>query len=254
MDIKLFDANCSIGKRFSAEGPDTSHRNDILGIMDKKGIDMALVYHVMAKENYLMEGNTRIVEETSKKPRLLPCWVVMPHYSGEFVKPAELFGLMKAYGVKAVRVFPVYHRINLYTWLWEELFSMLAYHGIPVFIDFSNSGWSQDIDWDGIHKICSSFPGLPVVLLRQGQVADRYMYFLLDKHRNLYMETSYYQVNDGIRSLVARFGAERLVFGTGMPVYQPDCPIDALLNSGIHEDDIRKIACSNLERILGEVV
>lgn len=253
MKITFFDANCAIGGGLSAVNSGIRDSEGLLRVMDKKGIDRALVFHSLAKENLMKKGNAKIAEEAARNPRLLPCWVAMPHYSGECESPADMLKGMKKLGIKAVRIFPVYHKVNLHIWLWEELFSVLSRHRIPVFVDFSNTGWSQEIDWDGIHKICLAFPELPLILLRQGQVADRYLYFLLDKHRKLYLETSYYQVNDGIGSLVRRFGPERLVFGTGMPLYQPDCPINALCQSGICEEDIRKIACLNLENLLEEV-
>ncbi|MDD2502651.1 MAG: amidohydrolase family protein [Clostridia bacterium] len=250
MRSMFFDVNCMIGQRFSYENTIFKDGKALLKIMDNKGIDRALVFHSLAKENFIDEGNLEVVKEAESSARLLPCWVVMPHYSGECRSPEEIVKAMSVANVKAVRIFPEYHRIKLYTWIWEELFSRLEAFKIPVLIDFSNIGWSQEIDWDGINNTCSSFPNLPVILLRQGQVADRYIYYLLDRHRNLYLETSYYQVNDGIYSIVQRFGAERLIFGTGIPVFQPDCPMSALLYSGISEKDFEKIAGKNLENLL----
>lgn len=250
MRTMFFDANCMIGQRFSYENAVFKDSKALLKIMDKKGIDKALVFHSLAKENFIDEGNMEIFKEAELSKRLLPCWVVMPHYSGECKSPGEIVKEMAAANVKAVRIFPEYHRIKLYTWIWEELFSQLEACKVPVLIDFSNTGWTQEIDWDGINAICNCFPDLPIILLRQGQVADRYIYYLFEKYVNLYLETSYYQVNNGIASIAAKFGAGRLIFGTGMPFYSPDCPINALIYSGLSEDDIRMAAGENLDRLL----
>lgn len=251
MDIKFFDANCMIGQRLSENKFESG--DILLKHMDNYGIDKALIFHSLAKENYLDEGNGLTLSESSKSDRLVPCWVVMPHYTGESPNPEVLSDRMRDGGVKAVRIFPVHHKINLYTWIWHDLFSRLEDLRIPVLVDFSNISWSQQIDWDGVNNICREHKNLPIILLRQGQVADRYLYYLLDKHDNLYLETSYYQVVNGIYSLVERFGAERMVFGTGMPFYDPNCPINALLSSGISEKNIRLIASENLENILNRV-
>lgn len=250
MRTMFFDANCMIGQRFSFEDAIFKDGKALLKIMDSKGIDRALVFHSMARENFIDEGNLEVVREARSSERLLPCWAVMPHYSGECQNPGEIVKAMAAANVRAVRIFPEYHRIKLYTWIWEELFSRLEACRAPVLMDFSNTGWTQEIDWDGINAICGRFPHLPLILLRQGQVADRYIYYLLERHGNLYLETSYYQVHNGIASIAAKFGAERLIFGTGMPFYSPDCPINALLYSGLSEEDIRMAAGENLDRLL----
>ena len=253
MQEMFFDANCMIGQRFSYENAIFKDGKALLKIMDNKGIDRALVFHSLAKENFIDKGNKQVVREAEFSERLLPCWVVMPHYSGECPSPGEIIKAMATANVKAVRIFPEYHRIKLHTWIWEELFTQLEACKVPVLIDFSNTGWTQEIDWDGINAICTRFPGLPLILLRQGQVANRYIYFLLEKYSNLYLETSYYQVHNGITSIVAKFGPRRLIFGTGMPFYSPDCPMSALLFSGISEEAIRMAAGENLDMLLKEV-
>ncbi|MEN6315019.1 MAG: amidohydrolase family protein [Clostridiaceae bacterium] len=250
MQTMLFDANCMIGQRLSFEDVRFNDGKALLKIMDSKGIDRALVFHSLAKENFIYEGNLEVVKETRDSDRLVPCWAAMPHYSGECQSPENMIKGMAAANVRAVRVFPEYHRIKLYTWIWEELFSRLEVCKVPVLIDFSNAGWTQEIDWNGINEICRHFPELPLVLLRQGQIADRYIYYLLEKHSNLYLETSYYQVNNGIAAITERFGAKRLIFGTGMPFYSPDCPINALLYSGLSEEDIGLAAGGNLDNLL----
>lgn len=250
MGIMLFDANCMIGQRFSPKEAKFTNSESLLKTMDSKGIDKALVFHSLAKENFINDGNMAILKEVMGQDRLIPCWVVMPHYSGECQKPEDIIKSMKDNKVKAIRIFPEYHRVKLYPWIWHELFFELEKYKVPVLVDFSNVNWSQEIDWNGINNICSEFPNLPLILLRQGQVADRYIYYLMDKHDNLYFEISYYQVNNGIYSLADKFGANRLIFGTGMPFYQPDCPINALLYSGLSEKEIKKVAYENLEKLL----
>lgn len=250
MQAVLFDSNCMMGQRLSFKDARFNDAKALLKIMDSKGIDKALVFHSLAKENFINEGNLKIAKETENSDRLVPCWVAMPHYSGECQSPEDMIKGMAANKAGAVRIFPEYHRVKLYKWIWHDLFTRLEAGRVPVMVDFSNVNWSQEIDWDGINELCTSFPDLPLILLRQGQVADRYIYYLMDKHKNLFLETSYYQVNHGFASIVDKFGAERLIFGSGMPVYQPDCPISALLYSGLPEKDIQKIAGQNLENLL----
>lgn len=49
------------------------------------------------------------------------------------------------------------------------------------------------------------------------------------------------------------FGVDRLVFGTGLPLYDPRLPIGGLLFSGLSEVDMKSIAGDNLRKLLGGV-
>src|SRR5919202_3418584 len=103
----LFDANCMLGRR-SIHTPlgMPATADELEAEMDRLGIAEALVYHGMALDGHPWEGNQRLLREIEGRPRLHPCWVLLPT-TGEMPPPAQLVAEMRARGVRAARMCPV---------------------------------------------------------------------------------------------------------------------------------------------------
>ena len=237
MEFDVLDINCILGKQmdpFAIKSP-----GELLSIMDSRGIDEAFVSapaHVIGVPN------------TGESKRLYPVFNAIPHYTGECSPPV----LMEA--CHAVRVFPVFHRVKLHLWLWKELLDVLCEHRLPIMVDFSNSGWQDDFDYDSIHQICETYPDIPVIIMRASASCDRYLYKLWDMHMNLYIDTSFYQPNHGLHAVTSRFSARVLLFGSGLPRVEPDSPLNAVLHSGLSEEDMALILSGNAKRIIKESI
>jgi predicted TIM-barrel fold metal-dependent hydrolase len=250
MNLPIFDANVLIGSRMSYPDLQFETVESLIESMDEHGITQCLVYHSLAKMNNPTIGNQLLVDMIQSEKRLHPCWAVLPHYTGESLDPQALIEEMKIHHVRAVRAFPTVYNVELHLWLWEELLAELQRYRIPLFLDFNNANWSMKWDWDGIYRILSAYPELPVILIRVGMMANRYLYYLLKRFQNLFIETSYYQNNNALVDVADRFGSERLIFGSGMPQYDPRLPLSAVEYSGLSEEDKKNIFGGNLERLL----
>ncbi len=245
----FFDSNCVIGKR-SVRRPGQPGEaeiyllEDLLAEMDYAGIDDALVYHSLAKEYVPMLGNRKLMDEISGHERLHPCWVVMPAGTGEMPHPRALVGEMLERGVKAVRLFPQEHSFSLSDWCSGELLRELEKHSIVAIMEIDQIGW------DGLNGLCSQCPNLPLIITGLGYRINRYLYPLMDKFENLYVETSQYQNHKGVEAICARFGAERLVFGTKLPYFAPGPAMTMINYSLISDEEKKMIAGGNLSRLL----
>ena len=251
MRYRVVDCNCMLGGQMAYNR--INRVENLLSIMDEKGIDSAVVFSASAKEIH-QGANEKLGEILSSCDRLLPCFVALPHYTGECKEPAAMLDDMRRCGSRAVRIFPEHHRARLHIWLWKDLFDALCEKRIPLLIDFSNPNWSTDLDYDGVRSICLAYPDLPVVLMRASASADRYIYSMLDHCPNLYIDMSYYQPHRGIYNIVSRFSSGRLLYGSGLPEYEPDCALSAILNSGVGKEDMRRILAGNWERLWGEAL
>ena len=67
------------------------------------------------------------------------------------------------------------------------------------------------------------------------------------------MDISRYELDGGIRDFCANYGAERLLFGTGFPRWNPGGPILMLAQADITSKERELIASGNLLRILRRV-
>jgi predicted TIM-barrel fold metal-dependent hydrolase len=252
MAIQYFDSNCMLGQWNRSSGKCFYEDEDIIMEMDRAGIEKCIAFSSMAKYDDIVEGNRILVEKTRGSMRVLPCAVAIPQQPGLFPEAKEFCEFLAGNNIRSVRIFPKLHGVNLYKWLWEDLFTELEKRRIPVFVDFVIDHWSEGIDWQQILDMCEAFPNLPFILLRMGE-ADRYLYKLFCKAPNLYIETSYYLVHNGLEQFEKSGYANRLIFGTGMPVYGPFAPLGMLALSGMSEKGLGLAAGGNLERLIGEV-
>ena len=70
---------------------------------------------------------------------------------------------------------------------------------------------------------------------------------------NLYLDISYFQLNRAIEVVAEKFGAERMIFGTGMPVFDPRLPITGLVFSQLNDKEKALVASGNLMRLIGQI-
>ncbi len=246
----LFDANVMLGpcpRRLTNALEDVP---SLLATMDASGIQRALVTHAVAKWHDPATGNQRLVEELAGQDRLVGCWVVLPSHTGEVPSESEQVSQLLAAGVRAARLCPVTHRLSLEPFEIDPLLAALAERQVPLLLDFDNRHWSEPRPWSFLERACRGHSDLPVILLREPQGNLRTLYALLDHCPNLYLETSYLQGHDAIQLIVERWGAQRLVFGSGLPVWDPALPITGLSYAGLSPSDRSAVSSGTLDGLM----
>lgn len=250
--LRFFDVNCRIGPDELALAGAPLDAASLERVLDAAGIGEALVYASVAQMYSPAEGNGQLAHLIDGSPRLHACWVLLPESTREL--PDGVAKLMLGAGVRAARVFPARHRFSLAKWCCGPLLDDLAHAQIPLLIDYEVSHWSdRAVNYPEVEAVCSAHPTLPVVLCRVGVADDRYLYPLMQQLPNLYVDTSYYEVEGGIEEICDRFGARRLLFGTGLPVFAAGGPVCQLCYARISDAEKQLIAGGNLRALLGGV-
>jgi predicted TIM-barrel fold metal-dependent hydrolase len=222
--------------------------------MDRLGIAEAVVCHSSAGGYGPLVGNANLTAEISAARRLYGSWVVLPQHTDEMQPPNLLVEKILATGARAVRMFPARHRFLLSEWSANELLEKLSEHQLPLFLDYDRTHWAENVvDYSSVFRICKEFHALPLILVREGIGSARYLYPLLEKFDNLYIETSYYQAACGLEDISTKFGARHLLFGTGLPIYDAGPPMSMLLFSEISPEEKRMVAGDNLRSLLKAV-
>lgn len=239
----FFDCNSQIG-RYGVKHPEAfTGADELVKEMEYSGISEALAYHSMAKEYAPSVGNEMLLKEIEGKP-IHPCWAVMPHNTGEMPPPDELLGQMARHGVKAVRAFPAAQSFRLSDWCAGPLLDMLEAKKIPLLLDMDQTSWED------VAGILKAHPALNLMLLRTSYRIDRMIYPLFEKYENLRIEAATYQVTLGIEEVCRRFGAERLLFGTGLPFTEAGPSIAQIAYAEISDGEKQLIVGGNLTRLL----
>lgn len=244
--LNFFDCSLSFGRRKIVERGSFYTKEDLLKYMDLYGIKRGIVYHSLAREDEMINGNNFLLEEIKSDSNLIPAWVVMPHHTGEFYAPDVLKGKMKEKGIRFVRMFPSDRdgRYSLSPWNCGELFSLLNETEVPVIIPLTS------ITFDEIFEILSRYTNLRLILSDLNYRIDRNLYPLLKQLPHLYLETMGYKVNGGIEEICSKFGAHRLVFGSSMPEKSGASAVTMINYARISTEEKKMIAETNLENLL----
>jgi len=229
---------------------------DLLMEMDRLGIAGGMTYHVLAHEHAPAVGNAELLRELAGHDRLSPVWVVMPAHTAELPPSRELIAQMLAAGVRMARMFPSSvmdgHRFSLSEWCSGDLLSALAEVRMPLAVDFTLFRRGEP-PWDDIYSICEHHPRLPLILIDIQGRNNRTLYALLERFDNLYIQTAGFNVHDGLEDVTRRFGAHRLLYGSGYPVQSMGAARLHLGRALVGEEQKAAIASGNLLRLLDDV-
>lgn len=245
--LNFFDSCAMVGWR-SNRHPETIWRvEDFVRDYEYYGIGAALVHHAVAVEYHQDVGNRRLLEEIRDFPHLFPQWVVLPGHTGEMAPADELIAEMLARGVRAARIYPAMHGFPLSEAVAGPLLAALAAHRLPLFADVT------ELSIDAAASLCERYPELPVVLCGVAWGSDRQLEPALERAPNLHIETHAFQGHRAFERFVRDFGAERLIFGTGLPDCSPGAAVMMPLYEAISAEERALIAGGNLLRLLREV-
>ena len=249
--MDIFDMNVMLGPTRTDREPCFRTPGALLAEMDRLGISEALVHATHAEMGHPEDANAWVVKATRSHPRLHPCWAVLPPGTGELPEPQELVAQMRAHGVRAARIFPGVHVFPLLERILRPLLKALAEAEIPLILDQGRTSWSQLTDWRAVFEIAEAHPTLRLVLIREGGATARALFGVWDAFQNIYIEASYIQESRIVEEITDRFGHRRLLFGTGMPAWDPGGPMGLLAGARISDNQRADIAGNTLRRLLG---
>lgn len=248
--LKFFDVNIYTGKRMDDFLKRGITGEELLQKMKQLNIERALVYHILQRDGHPEIGNEVLIKEISDKPQLYGILTGLP-FSTDEVKKFN-FRELRDKKIAGFNLFPKKHNYLLNRTTMGDFLSEIEYRRFPVFL-YPMSGFS--VEWRDIYSLLEKFPQLVCVLCDIGiWNTDRYTWPLLERFPGVYLESSLLSLNEGsLEETVKRFGAERVVFGSGYPERYIEGAILQLTHSKISEEDKEKIAYRNIERVIGEI-
>lgn len=254
-DIRFFDAFCQLGRNMHMPEGQPETVDALLAAMDHYGIHEALVIDALAKDANPAAGNARLLERVAGQPRLHPAWTALMPHSRELPAPGELLARMEAEGVGALFLFYRAFDIRLDDWGVDELLEPMAQVRAPVFLCPDAAGARPAVDqtdWPAVVSLCRRFPQLPVVVTEARiYKTQRSVYSALAACPNLRLDLRSIWLHGRIEFICREFGAERLLWSSGLPGLEPGVPMMQLAYSAIEEGELRLIAGENLRRLLG---
>jgi predicted TIM-barrel fold metal-dependent hydrolase len=241
----LFDVNASFGKP-SSENSDFPSLRDRLSTMDRLGISRALVWNVESVQNHALSSNEKLLEEIRNTPgaagRIFPALSASGLMTYEREGLASLKRQMKAVPCRALRFNNAFGRLTLMQ-LAPVIKSICTLK--PFIILAQDQASVADI-----LEFAETFPDVPLVLTNVIWGPCITVFDLMRRRRSILMDTSWFHTFEAIELAVKHFGADRLVFGTGLKSHN-GAAIGALARADITVTQRRKIAYGNLDRLTG---
>jgi hypothetical protein len=248
--LKFFDCNCSVGRVPYPHILDIPDAAGLCREMETAGIEEALVYHTMARDADPLLGNRLLHDALENAEGLYPCWVILPHHTGEIPPPAKLLKDMEEKNVRAVRMYPTnnFHSFSMAEWSVGELLSSLEEARVPLLLDI------EIVWWETVQTILDKYPRLPVIAANVSYRHNRFSYPLFEKYQNLHVETSRYMGAGTIEDVVRRFGPRHILFGSNMPQYTGTAVVSLITYLDISREEKEAIAGGTLRQLLKEAL
>lgn len=248
--MRYLDCHASLGMHGPTDARIPWKRSSLLADMEHTGIHGALVYHWLAREYDPGYGNRVLLEELDGHERLFPCWVLLPHHTGEMAPGPEIVAEMQAHGVRAARMFPRRHHYRFDEAVCGDLFAALEAAQVPLLVEVGLYGEDQQVTFEEIDRLCTRHPGLPVVLLKARWESTRDVVALMQRHPNTYVEFSSFQIHYGPEFMAEKVGVDRLLLGTEWPFKSPGAARSFVDYCELSDEDKAKVAGGNLARLL----
>lgn len=236
---------------------------ELVALMDRKGISMAIVSSLDAiLYKNCQAGNEDLAREVEPyRERLIPFATVNPTYAAW---EEDVAHCQEVWGMKGLRIFPAYHGYTLRDRACDRLMALARERDLPVSLplrmeDRRQQHWmdtAEDIPPRDVGELVGRFPDVKLMVLNGiGDPIDWATFkdasVLVDISRlsHLRLRPSPHDVS--IPALIDGLGADKLAFGTGIPISYPD---PALLKVDILEADEgtkEQLRWRNAARMLG---
>jgi hypothetical protein len=256
----IIDTNAYLGP-FAFRRLRHNTADGLLRLMDAKRIDKACVSSAASiVYRNAQSGNEELAEAVaSHRDRLIPFAVVNPFYAGW---RDDLEVCHREFGMKGLRLYPKWHNYALTDPCCLDLIDAATERGLLVSIPFRAED-SRQRSWLVDVKDLTPAEIVPLV-----QARPKAKFLLLGGigfsasplgnpksglPANYWIETSRLSavLDDELRQLVRGLGAERMVFGTGMPFNAPDPALLKMEVAGLGDADKEKIFATNAAGLLG---
>lgn len=253
------DVNASLG-HFAFRRLRHNTAAGLLALMDRAGIDRAVVASASAiTYRNAQAGNEEVAAEVkAHRDRLVPVAVLNPAYAGW---RDDLKACREEFGMRAVRLFPNWHNYRPTDPRCLDLVRAATEYGMWVAVsvrveDPRQRSWLADVpdvrldDLAALAKACPEarfvfLNGLGFAASSLGRKGGG-----LPANYSIEISRLTALLANELGQLLAALGADRLIFGTGMPFQYPDPTLLKLRVLEASDADKQKIRSGNAARLL----
>jgi len=224
----------------------------LIELMDKWKIDQAVVASLRSVFLNCADGHQELCDLVKEYPkRIIGFAMVSPKDEKSALAQVE-----QTYkdGCKGLRLFPQHHQYRLDDDpTLEAILNLAQDYNLPVHIPsriMLHWGLPQ-LDVREVEGVAARFPKVNFIVggLNYSEVRDTLG--VMRRRSNVFFETSCLQMVRGIETFVEKAGADRVLFGTGLPLQYPSPGIAKIAHAEVSDGDKEKIFGLNAQNLLG---
>ncbi len=255
----LVDVNAYLG-HFAFRQLRHNTSRGLLQLMDRKGIERAAVSSASAiTYRNAQSGNEEVAAEVKGHgERLIPLAVINPLYAGW---RDDLDVCHQEFGMKGLRLYPKWHNYKLTDPACLEMIAAATERQMAVSIpiraeDARQRSWLVDVPDVALAELVELVKACPTAqfIFVNGKHFDRSPLGQKDNGLPANYAIDLARITplmkDELGTLLGNLGAERLVFGSGMPFNYPDPALLNLEHLSASDDEREKIRWKNAFRLL----
>jgi hypothetical protein len=246
MNMEFLDCNLNYGPQLATEDLKCCADIDELIIeMNRAGISGGLVLKTI---NEAVLANKSLSDDIKGKDGLRGVWQILPSCTGEIPKPNDLPKLMKQNNIAALTINPRAHRYLPRKNVIGDYLEMATERKIPVLLNTSRGITIEQVD-----DIMQDFPDLTAIFTFDNcWPSDRFLRPFLDTYPNLCLDMTYMLTDSGLKDLLIKYPAEKILFGSGFPISYMGSHMLVIKHAEISDEDKCKIAGGNLKKLIEE--
>ncbi|MDP6775566.1 MAG: amidohydrolase family protein [Candidatus Latescibacteria bacterium] len=248
--MRYIDTHAHLGPWF--EERNTFTADAFVELQTRAGIERTVVSSTTALYIDLVQGNEWTIQQAERLDHLLVWLVLNP------LKPTESSELLGRYKdherVVGIKIHPVQHQYPAEVNATHRMLESIAPLGLPVLSHAEIGSYASP---DRLKRLAEAFPSIILIAAhlgagQPGQI-DEAIDALQDcETGNLYtdMGTARAIRTGVIAQMVDAIGADRILFGTDSPLYEPMAFPALLAAADISDDDREQIAHRNAQRLI----
>lgn len=245
-DYRIIDAHGHVGS-WGQYGMDDSLEG-VLNTMDRGGVDVACLFNVFWGE--ASRGNDALAEFVRARPdRFVGFAFVTPHYPEEILP--ELERAIDRLGFRGIKIYPPYFDRPVSDPVWSPIFAFANERGLPLI----SHTWREDA------RCCPSlfvplaekYPNVAWIMGHAGggEPGRKIAVEAARRAPNIYLEIcSSYRNPGAVERLVAGAGADRVLYGSDLPLMEPRIHVGRVMTADLSDADRRKVLGENTARLL----
>jgi predicted TIM-barrel fold metal-dependent hydrolase len=243
----IFDCWAAYGPHPAKDPEQRWTLDHLLADLDLYGISAALVRHEQCQYYDPMHANQRLVAEiAAHRDRLYPCWCVMPHQAGDFPPPPVLLRAMDQHDVRAALLTPAAHGYPVHADVLGPLAKACKRRRLLLLTTLGELG----CNYETAVTFCRLFEPCPVIVAEATWSQWRLLIPVLDACPNACVELSAFQANRALEFLTERYGAGRVLLGSGLPGRSGGAARAVVDWSLASAETVAQVAGLNLARLL----